>query len=344
MTGPVGSLPTAPASVARTTLNVAIFFVTLVGVFTLIGGLLPFPKVDDVYQKWSYFRARKDQYDIVFLGSSRVYRQIIPRQFDENVKAASGREFRSFNFGIDAMWPPETNFMLRELLSLAPKRLRWVFIEVTEIVTKLDGRDSTTRRLAYWHDWRHTRMVCRAISAGKQTIGEKCRLYAEHWGIYFREWSSQGRGAEWLSETFGMEEGKSSDPKEVEGYLGRDKKFEGPEREQYEGFLATAKVSPPLPLVPIGDALREALDRMIADVRAAGAEPILVVSPSPFPNENFTNLPENVAVWSFLGPNEYPDLYDAKYHFDTGHLNPAGARIYTDLLSARFASHIADRK
>jgi hypothetical protein len=350
MTGPVGSLPTAPVSVVRATLNVAIFFATFVGVCTLVGGFLPFPKVDDVYQKWAYFRAHKDRYDIVFLGSSRFYRQIISRQFDESVKAASGREFRSFNFGLDAMWPPESSFMLRELLSLKPKRLRWVFIEVMEVVTRLDDRNISTRRMAYWHDWRHTWMACRAISGGKVTIGEKCRLYSGHLAIYFRERSNQGRGAEWLHEVFGMDKGKSRDrwtggkSKDVEGYLGRDKPFEGPERERYDRFLAKAKTSPPLPVVPISDALREALDRMIAEVRAAGAEPILVVSPSLFPNENFASLPENVAVWSFRGANEYPGLYDPMHHFDTGHLNTAGARIFTDLLSARFASHISERK
>jgi hypothetical protein len=348
MTGPAGSLPVVSVSVARTTLNVAIFFATLFGACTLIGGFLPFPKVDGIYQKWAYFRAHKDQYDVLFLGSSRFYRQIVPRQFDDRVKAASGREFRSFNCGLDAMWPPESCFMLRELLSLEPKRLRWVFIEVMEIVSRLDDRNLTTRRMAYWHDWRHTRMVCSAISAGKQPIGEKCWLYTGHLAIYFRERSNQGRGAEWLSAAFGMEKGKSdrkmSSKLKEDGYAGRDRELEGPERERYERFLAKAKVSPPLPLVPISDALREALDRMIAEVRAAGAEPILVVSPSLFPNENFTNLPENVSVWSFLGANEYPDLYDPRHRFDIGHLNTAGARTYTDLLSARFANQIAERK
>src|SRR4030095_7763999 len=136
-----------------------------------------------------------------------------------------------------------------------------VFIEVMEIATRLEDPSLASRRVAYWHDWHHTSLVFRAVSARPDPVGEKSRLYLGHAAFLAREATNQGRGANWLQRVFEIEKGKSlnrwfqSEWKDAEGYAGRDKPFEGAQREQYEGFVAKAKVAVP-PLVPISDALR----------------------------------------------------------------------------------------
>jgi hypothetical protein len=72
MNGPVGSMPTALITVARATLNVASFFAALIAVCTTVAEILLFPRVDVTCQKWAHFEENKDQYDALFLRSSRL--------------------------------------------------------------------------------------------------------------------------------------------------------------------------------------------------------------------------------------------------------------------------------
>jgi hypothetical protein len=82
----------------------------------------------------------------------------------------------------------------------------------------------------------------------------------------------------------------------------------------------------------------------VAEVRAVGAEPILVVAPTLDPRENFRELPPGVAVWRYHDVDAYPALYDAENRYDPTHLNDAGAQIFTDLLAARFAELLNTRQ
>jgi hypothetical protein len=334
----------------RVFLNAAIFLAGLIAVCASIRATLPFPEVVGVYQKWLYFGKHKDRYDVLFLGSSRFYHQIIPKQFDERVSAATGRELRSFNFGYDAMWPPESFWMLRQLLAMKPAKLRWVFIDCIDIIAKLDERNTSTRRTAYWHDAPHTFMALDSVGDMGIPLRRKRDLVVGHMTHLFRQWTNQGRGAEQLTFEFGLEKRKKAakwDPPKAwdgnEGYEPETKvAFEGKEREKFEADVAAQRQSfPPYPTRP---SFLRALNKIIAEVRAAGAEPILVVTPTVDPRENFQELPPDVTVWRYHDANEFPALYETANRYDGAHLNDAGARIFTDLLAARFSELLNTRQ
>src|SRR5438132_13091512 len=91
----------------------AAFLITCVG----LHAILPFPEIDDgVSQKFRFFAAHKDEFDTLFLGSSRVYFQISPAIFDR-VTRASGLPTHSFNFDIGGMYLPETSYLLQQILN-----------------------------------------------------------------------------------------------------------------------------------------------------------------------------------------------------------------------------------
>src|SRR6185295_4580036 len=140
--------------------NSVFFLVACAAGCALVGRFAPFPEVPGIFPKWSYFARNRDRIDVLFVGSSRFYHQIIPAQFD----AAVG-EGRSFNFGYDGMWPPESFYLLRRLLDLRPARLKWVVIDLMDINTQLDALNVSTLRMAYWHDLRHTALAFRDIVA-----------------------------------------------------------------------------------------------------------------------------------------------------------------------------------
>ena len=69
--------------------------------------LLPPSLPEGVAEKLSFFAEHKDEFDTIFLGSSRFYYAISPKNFDRLTRE-NGAPTRSFNFGIDGMNPPET--------------------------------------------------------------------------------------------------------------------------------------------------------------------------------------------------------------------------------------------
>src|SRR6266446_10457255 len=82
----------------------AAFLVTCIG----LHAVLPFPEIDGgVSQKFRFFAAHKDEFDTVFIGSSRIYFQISPATFDRFTRE-SGLSTHSFNFGIGGMYLPES--------------------------------------------------------------------------------------------------------------------------------------------------------------------------------------------------------------------------------------------
>ena len=111
--------------------------------------------------------------DTVFIGSSRVFHQFIPRQFDEAMRAA-GQPTRSLNLGVDGMVAPESYFAVEDFLSLHP-RLRWVFIELQPIQPRFPKHYDGTIRAWWWHDWKNTLLVVRA-SLREPYLAERSRF------------------------------------------------------------------------------------------------------------------------------------------------------------------------
>jgi len=322
--------------VLRGLLNIAVFGAALAGVCSVIHRAQPFPPVIGVGEKWEHLTRHKDDYDVLFIGSSRVLQHIVPRQFD----AALGGRVRSFNFGVRAMWPPESFWLARRILALRPARLRWVFIDLMNIPPHIDD-NVMGRRGAYWHDWRHTLISLRAVAETPAPLRRKWALWNEHLGYLTREWTNQGRGAEWIAARLGI--GKKAKPAKrapewiaSEGYLpetqstmltsARLEAFQRDVAEQRRNFSRA----------PVSPALRRAVATLAAEARAAGVQPIFLVTPTIDQREHFGDFDAGVAVWRFDDPNEFPKLYDPALRFDTAHFNEAGARAFTELLAERF--------
>src|SRR5437868_4431634 len=113
----------------RALLLFAVFLVSLLAVAAVLRRIHPYSGVGMVKEKWEYWRRHKDEFDTVFVGTSRTYRGIMPKVFDE-LTAAAGVPTHSFNFGIDGMHAPEDAFMAEQILADPPKNLRHVFLEI----------------------------------------------------------------------------------------------------------------------------------------------------------------------------------------------------------------------
>ncbi|MEA3208641.1 MAG: hypothetical protein QOE70_1698 [Chthoniobacter sp.] len=320
----------------RTLLNGALFLAVCAAACALLGWLAPIPEVPGIYPKWNHFREHRDQLDVLFLGSSRFYHQIIPPQFDAAVEAAGGK-VRSFNFGYDGMWPPESFYLLRQLLALRPARLKWVVVDLMDINTQLDGRNNSTLRMAYWHDWQHTRMAFREIMEVRHQWSDRLELLAQHGRLWFSQAINLGRGAELLDRRLAPKppRKRAYTWEATAGYeAGPDHGMTGKIR---EGYLSTVeRLGRQLPPAPVRPVFRDALRDLIADVRRAGAEPIFVIAPTINGRENFTEIPDGAAVFALNNPAEYPELFNPDHHYDAWHLNEKGAVDFTAILAKKF--------
>jgi hypothetical protein len=329
------------AQLSATALNWIVAFVSCALVAGVIDRALPLPKVRGVYEKYQYFAAHRDRYDLLFVGSSRFFHQIDPRQFDARMAELGCPNVHSFNFGVDAMWPPESFYVLRKILALRPPKLRWVVIEMMEIHVKDIQLNPATMRHAYWHDWPHTRLACEALIGSKFSPQQKWDLALGHVAHFARTTLNFGRGADWLSGclTHVKKSTIAKDWISADGFEPLPKRtMSATEIVNYERAVARSRQKmKPQPLRPPS---RKAFTELIQDIRALGAEPIFVVTPTLLRMENFTEAPNGATLFTFNDPNVYPELFEVTERYDTGHLDAKGAVKFTDLLAGRVAKRV----
>lgn len=81
----------APSPISRPSaryraLIVLVFCGALVASWGMLGPFLPFPEVPVVQEKIKRLGRYGDEYDILFVGSSRIYFQVLPSIFDQMLR------------------------------------------------------------------------------------------------------------------------------------------------------------------------------------------------------------------------------------------------------------------
>jgi hypothetical protein len=305
--------------------------------------LLPPSIPEGVAEKLAFFTRHKDEFNTLFLGSSRFYYGVSPQSFDA-VTRANGVPTRTFNFGIDGMNPPENFYVLDQILKTEPRSLKWVFVEVDNIQTKSHLKILGTQRLLYWHDWRRTALTLRkAINPRPRTtwFQKLNRLWTArrelilHLALFEKQFTNVGRAADFLSsllETSAVESDPKLGPKD-DGYRLAGTAMSSERAEQFRRTLAK-EVSTARPEF-IDPYAENAYRDCAARIRNLGADPIFVVPPSIFQSRIlFRESPARLLV--FNDSKTYPQLYDTKVRVDEQHLTEEGAVEFTRLLALEF--------
>jgi hypothetical protein len=347
----------------RTLLCFAIWLACVLGVGQLVGEVHRprEPRVDADFAAW---QQHKDAYDGLFFGSSRMYRGIVPEVFDERL-AQREHALRSYNLGMRAMLPHETNELLRRVLAEQPERLKFVVLELADWAPRREN-DFAARTVA-WHDLPETVAAMRTRWLEDQSLGTRLQDVR----LQFLQWGSRatalGLGAErarlWFTE---QTRPRKLDKQRAEydealatslAWRGHapfsDREYaEGPtarhhrelQKKRYE-FAEHVEV---LHELNATDASTErfnlaALEDQIAMVRAAGVEIVYVTPPSFEELPVLHSLARQGHVPNFLpfdDPLEYPDFYDLDKRFDLRHLDDKGARQFSRVLANTFADRL----
>ncbi len=351
----------------RAVLSVLLFLIgySLTG-FGLYRVLPPY-QVPIVSPKMDWLAQHADDYDVLFVGSSRTFRQIVPEVFEADM-AAAGHPVRAFNLGVDGMRPPEDTYLLEKALAMRTKPLKIVLVECNSIRFKQREDDRDSVRAVYWHDWTSLATIYRRALApdGKKRrslnrlnkLAEAVPDFYEHFVYWLWNNSNQGRGHELLFKGLGLHTHKPPPLSDLgernDGYQTPSKvELMPPENwKKYEQTFAkmqakaaeekakaAAETDPKKKgkeLLGVDPASVEEVRRKVRLVEKAGGRVFLVVPPVVGDDPEFLKLmPGLPPVFDFSDPEKYPQLFEPKYRNDTGHTNFAGAKIYTHLIVSK---------
>lgn len=119
-------------------------------------------------RKWRQFEQIADECDVLFVGTSRVERNLDPTAFDRALRE-QGIAASSFNFGLPRMSILEAEAVLDRLEARWPRRLKVVAIDPTLFVFDTDNW-ANERELAT-HDWARTWRAVRHTLAAERRHG-----------------------------------------------------------------------------------------------------------------------------------------------------------------------------
>lgn len=308
-------------------------------------GASGFPEVPELSAKRGHWMAAHDEFDTVFIGSSRTFHHIDPESFADGVAEAGLPRPQGYNAGADLMFPPESFRWLRELLSARPKNLKWVFLEYAGIRGKGEFGEGfeTSARGAWWHDARHTRLAIEHVWADERLpLLEKLDETAEHVSLFARVMSGTGLAGERVSRVLL--------PPEEENPLGfdaatgfsayADQDMPPADTEGYRKQLADRLAAAPPALRGIPADLRSELKVLVNEVRAAGAELVLIEPPAGIPLSRPMKALPDVLHLGYTAVERNTRWYQPETRRDGGHLKGTAAREFSRQLGADFAALI----
>ncbi len=346
-----------PMSLRRGALLTALAASSFALTAALLGNIAPYPEMGDLDDKLRFFEARRDAYDVLFFGSSRVLRGIVPEVFDHEMDE-HGVAVRSFNFGTDGMGAHETAALVRRVLALHPGRLRWVVVELDGWSAALRPENRFKARAVFWHDSAETLSALETLVLTEPSPSRRLELSTAHLLHLAARTTAAGRGRDLVRTVRGAiaPEGRAAAGAAAE--LAR--------RGGFEPFSASAYGTPTthpfrrrfLDLLPayrlairrlpaanravteLGAYNVSAVTSQVAAIRRAGAQPVHLITPTARPTPELYSLAAAGRVPCLLVFNDpvvYPGLFAEERRFDAEHLTTDGARLFSRLLAERLA-------
>jgi hypothetical protein len=327
-------------------LDVAIALMAFIAASALIHALLPPMIPKGIAAKLKFFSEHKDEFDTLIIGTSRLYYSASPKIFDATTRE-NGLATRTFNFGIDGMHPPENFYVLEQILRTKPRNLKWVVLEMGDIQTKWDNVLGT-QRAVYWHDWPRTALTLKKALNPRGNANLLIKLtrlwlarrdFVSNLTLFGKQSANVGRLVDFLpsAERDRFSEADSELGPNHDGYRLAGDAMSAERAALFQQRLAQE----------VSEARQRFLDpatesgyrNSAAQIRAAGATPIFVITPIIFQSIARFRQSAPAPLISFNDARKYPALYDVKFRIDDGHLTKEGAENFTRLLAQEFVRH-----
>jgi hypothetical protein len=299
--------------------------------------------VGEISQKMRFFAAHKDEFDTIFIGSSRIRHGVSPSAFDETL-ARAGIPSHSFNFGADGMHPPERFYVLEKILAMKPHNLKRLFLEMDHVETTWLPDQPISQRVVYWHDWKRTKIILRKIldvevhEPWRRKLGTLWNwrgTIALHITLFAKNVCNVGRAFDLAKPLGGDNQAKREMGPNLDGSVPSNVTISGEKAAALENELARER-SAPIENIVLDRYAAGAYRDYVRQIRKAGATPVLLVTPvvPQYPSQ-FPGITPCLLL-AYNNPIVYPDLYRSDARWDEAHLNPVGADKFTRLVARDF--------
>ena len=299
--------------------------------------------------KLGHFAQHRDDYEAIFIGSSRVYRGFVPSLFEERL-AEAGTPLRTFNMGLLGLRTPEAELVLRRIAELEPANLRYVFVDPEPLDYLFLERNPRARRVIEWHDAGTTLAVCGMIAADEERPWtERAELLGAQGTSLVYHLTNLGGASPWVAELLGQRptgemvaEFLGEERDGYRAYHGTYAPADEAEREELEQVAETWDVRVrslarhrPDPS-PLGEAELDFYRRLRDAAAAAGARLVLVSVPSFAPRDDLVRAAAalDLPLLRYDRPQRHPGLYRREHRYRHEHLNDEGARAFTEVFAA----------
>lgn len=332
----------------KSILLTSIVLVICLGMRLFIG---PFWGHSTASQKWEVYHIKHSDANTLFIGSSRIYKHIMPKVFDSLAKI-DGYSTNSFNLGVNSFPAPQSLRML-DLLIEETGSVKYYFVELTPIYDEINDKIINTPEWNYWYDGHHLTLLARHVwsrpDLGYQNKIKRIKEHLQSYlGNFFLIGSAQFyleenlKDEKWLVEQFDQQKGfvsfesaMKNQAEKSDDLTGRFEKF------QNDTTVLDIRKKEALKLKKwkknndLNSPYVEELKNLMKKVEDKGGKLFLIIPPR---MENYSGYRFFADIYKMdnlidlSDPESYPEFYQAKNSFDVGHLNLKGARIFTNRL------------
>lgn len=334
----------------------------LVAAFAVRSVLPAYLETSHIRQNYRHYERYASRYDTVFLGSSRVQFQVDPATFDRVMKER-GLESCSFNFGIAALNGFGVEFVLNQILALSDGSLQRVIVDLGDMRWKLKEGHAKTEQVIVRHDTANTWRYLQLIERVEKKQSKHFQSAERHLQAWLNHMTSVGKGSQWLKGWVFRTPPPVRAPSEYDRFEPLDRRLTGERSPRnvastkaHERFLsdpekferqvsrlgrAVEKFDDKRKDEQLTDAERGLVERVVAAIRDAGAEPYVFVAPRGDLKGAFVLLAQDEGlvehVLNYTDPERFESFYEVANHFDGAHLNERGAILFTERVARDIA-------
>ncbi len=318
----------------------------------------PWPEEYGYAAKLEFFEEHKDEFDVVYFGSSRVFRGIDPRIVDAEL-AAAGVPARSFNLAVGGMGAFETDYLLQRIAEMKPARLRWIIFEGLAFdPTFIRTENVHAARTVFWHTPAETKYALQATSRLDTSWFDKLSLGVTHVQLLLWKYANYGSGQSFVAAITGESRdpyGRALTPEQLadgRGYQALETMSDKDDALLRANLLANRKaIEEQIAQMTKKRSERPDLsdydlDALRAQYRAAesmGARLVYLLFAAVEAPPEILALHERGDIpllFDFYDPERFPKMFDLELYFDAGHLNREGAVEFSKLLGATLAEQM----
>ena len=319
---------------------IVLFFVSFSLVAVVLSTLFRAAYDQPPYAPWKLksdlYYQQKNDIDVVFVGASRIKRNIWPDAVTKGAAAAGCAGINAFNFGIGGMKGGEQDWLI-DKLAADPKEGVILVIETT-LPEANDFNETISDRQRFFHSvWTAGDTLQRIITFPESYFRRIARLGFFTAGTIY-ELSGVGLGSKAL---FPAEQFNPPPVRDDGGEKDLDA-FRAPVSQQLmDNLLAQFDPNHPGPGLAIGDFYAKKIDELAEH----GIEAFILISPDPDAVDTSTIIGAAVTaaaprdrVLDFSSPIDHADYYDRRLWRDIRHMNRDGATRYSREIGAKLCS------